>query len=209
MTFWRNLAPNTRTALSAGALVVTMAFTTVVVIPPFYDWFCRVTGFGGATGVAEAAPEEVLDRTITVRFDASLDRSMPWTFRPVERQMTMRIGEPGLAFYEAHNPTDRVVAGTASYNVVPYSAGGFFDKIDCFCFTEQVLQPGETVLMPVSFFVDPAIVDHAEAKYVHTITLGYTFYEIETDVEIDSALPEEQAALTSSSDGAQDATATY
>jgi cytochrome c oxidase assembly protein subunit 11 len=113
---------------------------------------------------------------------------MPWTFKPMQREMTLRIGETGLAFYEAHNPTDHPVAGQAAYNVTPYEAGYFFDKIECFCFTEQVLQPGETVEMPVSFYVDPAIVTDRDAKYVHTITLSYTFYEID--------LPDEQAALT-------------
>jgi cytochrome c oxidase assembly protein subunit 11 len=155
---------------------------------PFYDWFCRVTGFGGVTNTAETGSDVVLDQTITVRFDASLDRGMPWEFTPMQREMTLRIGETGLAFYEAHNPTDRPVAGQASYNVTPYEAGYFFDKIECFCFTEQVLQPGETVEMPVSFYVDPAIVNDRDAKYVHTITLSYTFYEID--------LPDEQAALT-------------
>jgi cytochrome c oxidase assembly protein subunit 11 len=103
--------------------------------------------------------------------------------------MTLRIGETGLAFYEAHNPTDHPVAGQASYNVTPDSAGRFFDKIACFCFEEQVLQPGETVLMPVSFYVDPAIVTDREGQYVHTITLSYTFYEI------DLPEPQEQAML--------------
>lgn len=155
---------------------------------PFYDWFCRVTGFGGVTNTAETGSDVVLDQTITVRFDASLDRGMPWEFTPMQREMTLRIGETGLAFYEAHNPTDRPVAGQASYNVTPYEAGYFFDKIECFCFTEQVLQPGETVEMPVSFYVDPAIVNDRDAKFVHTITLSYTFYEID--------LPDEQATLT-------------
>jgi cytochrome c oxidase assembly protein subunit 11 len=155
---------------------------------PFYNWFCRVTGFGGVTNTAETGSDVILDQTITIRFDASLDRGMPWTFKPVQREMTLRIGETGLAFYEAHNPTDHPVAGQAAYNVTPYEAGYFFDKIECFCFTEQVLQPGETVEMPVSFYVDPAIVDDRDAKYVHTITLSYTFYEID--------LPDEQAALT-------------
>jgi len=155
---------------------------------PFYNWFCRVTGFGGVTNTAETGSDVVLDQTITIRFDASLDRGMPWTFKPMQREMTLRIGETGLAFYEAHNPTDHPVAGQAAYNVTPYEAGYFFDKIECFCFTEQVLQPGETVEMPVSFYVDPAIVDDRDAKYVHTITLSYTFYEID--------LPDEQAALT-------------
>ncbi len=146
---------------------------------PFYDWFCRVTGFGGATDVAEYAPDDVLDQTITIRFDSSLEKGMPWTFKPEVRTMEIRIGETGLAFYEAHNPTDRPIAGSASYNVTPYQAGGFFSKIDCFCFEEQLLLPGQTVMMPVTFFVDPEIVDDREGKYIHTITLGYTFYEID------------------------------
>ncbi len=156
---------------------------------PFYDWFCRVTGFGGATGVAATAPEDILDQTITVRFDASKAKGMPWEFTPVEREMTVRIGETGLAFYEAYNPTDKPVAGQASYNVTPYAAGGYFQKIACFCFEEQVLQPGERVEMPVTFFVDPEIVEDPESKYVHTITLSYTFYEID--------LPEGFSALES------------
>ena len=158
---------------------------------PFYDWFCRVTGFGGVTGVADVAPDEILDQTIKVRFDASKERGMPWEFRPMERQMEIRIGETGLAFYEAYNPTDRPIAGSASYNVAPYEAGGFFSKIDCFCFELQVLMPGERVEMPVTFFVDPGIVTDRDAKYTHTITLGYTFYEID--------LPKEYAALVQGS----------
>jgi len=180
-----------RTLAQTVTLVLVMGSLAWAAVP-FYDWFCRVTGFGGATNVAEAGSDVILDRTITVRFDASLDRDMPWTFKPVEREMTLRIGETGLAFYEATNPTDRPVAGSASYNVTPYSAGGYFDKIACFCFEEQVLQPGETVLMPVSFFVDPAIVEDREAKFVHTITLSYTFYEIDLPAE---APGQEQAAL--------------
>jgi len=159
---------------------------------PLYDWFCRVTGFGGATDVAEAGSEEILDQTITVRFDASLERNMPWEFRPVEREMTLRIGETGLAFYEAYNPTDRPVAGSASYNVTPFEAGGFFYKIQCFCFEEQVLEPGERVEMPVTFFVDPEIVQDRDGKHVHTITLSYTFYEID--------LPESYAAIEAGTD---------
>ncbi len=177
--------PQRTAALTVGVVLVMGALAWASV--PFYDWFCRVTGFGGATGVAETGSDVILDQTIKVRFDASLDREMPWTFRPAQREIEIRLGETGLAFYEAHNPTDRPVAGTASYNVAPFEAGGFFTKIDCFCFEMQVLQPGETVLMPVSFYVDPDIATDRDAKYVHRITLSYTFYE--TD------LPEEQAAL--------------
>lgn len=153
---------------------------------PLYDWFCRVTGFGGTTAVAEAGSDEILDQTIVIKFDASLERGMPWEFKPVQREMEVRIGETGLAFYEAYNPTDRPVAGQASYNVAPYAAGGYFTKIDCFCFEYQVLQPGERVQMPVSFFVDPEIVNDADGKHAPHITLSYTFHV--TDIEEDTAL---------------------
>lgn len=175
-----------KTVFQLVAVVVTMG-TLAWAAVPLYDLFCRVTGYGGRTVVAEAGSEDILEQMITIRFDASKERDMPWNFKPVQREMKMRIGETGLAFYEAHNPTDRPVAGSASYNVAPYAAGGFFSKIDCFCFEEQVLQPGERVQMPVTFFVDPEIVADAEGKYVHTITLSYTFHEID--------LPEGFAAL--------------
>lgn len=171
------LSGNQKTAFLAMGVVVLMASLSFAAVP-FYRWFCQVTGFAGTTNVAAGDSDVIMDQTITVRFDASLDAAMPWTFRPVERTMTLRIGETGLAFYEAHNPTDRVVAGQASYNVTPDQAGAFFDKIECFCFTQQVLQPGQTVLMPVSFFVDPAILTDREGQYVHNITLSYTFYEV-------------------------------
>ena len=144
---------------------------------PFYDWFCRVTGFGGVTQVADSGSDVVLSETVKVRFDASLERDMPWEFKPVQREIEIKIGATGLAFYEAYNPTDKPIAGTASYNVTTYEAGGFFSKIDCFCFEEQVLLPGERVQMPVTFFVDPEIVEDRDAKYTKVITLSYTFYE--------------------------------
>ncbi|ABG31734.1 cytochrome c oxidase assembly protein [Roseobacter denitrificans] len=164
---------------------------------PLYDWFCRVTGFGGVTGVSDVAPEDILDQTITIRFDGSLNNHMPWEFKPVVREMDVRIGESGLAFYEAYNPTDRPVAGSASYNVTPYQAGGFFNKIQCFCFEEQVLQPGERVQMPVTFYVDPEIVDDRDGKHVHTITLSYTFYEIDLPEEYADAQDIEENSDTS------------
>jgi cytochrome c oxidase assembly protein subunit 11 len=182
------LSPKAKTVGQTVSLVVVMGGLAWASVP-FYDWFCRVTGFGGTTMISESAPadDQILDQTIIVRFDASKERGMPWDFKPVERQMEIRIGETGLAFYEAHNPTDRPIAGTASYNVTPYEAGAFFSKIACFCFEEQILQPGETVLMPVTFYVDPAIVTDRDAQFVQQITLSYTFYETE--------LPQEQAAL--------------
>ena len=154
---------------------------------PFYDWFCRVTGFGGITQVAESGSDTVLSETVKVRFDASLERNMPWEFKPAQREMEIQIGATGLAFYEAYNPTDRPIAGTASYNVTPYEAGSFFSKIDCFCFEEQILMPGERVQMPVTFFVDPEIVDDRDAKYTKVITLSYTFYEKDIPLEQEKA----------------------
>ena len=168
----------------AGVVGVMLSLSFAAV--PFYDWFCRTTGFGGTTATGQGA-DKVLDQTITVRFDGSVESGMPWTFRPMQREMTLRIGETGLAFFEAYNPTDQVIAGTASYNVAPDTAGGFFTKIDCFCFTMQVLQPGERVVMPVSFYIDPEIVTDPEGKLVRSITLSYTFHQ--------TPLPDEQAAL--------------
>lgn len=175
-----------RTAIYLISVVATMASLSFAAVP-FYDWFCRTTGFGGTTGVATEAPDTVLDRTVRVRFDASTERGMPWEFHPVQREMTVRIGENVLAFYEAYNPSIRTVGGTASYNVTPDAAGGYFQKIACFCFTEQVLKPGERVQMPVSFFVDPEMLKDPEGQFVQEITLSYTFYE--------TPLPETQAAL--------------
>ncbi len=181
--------PSKTVAQTVGVVVLMggLAWASV----PFYDWFCRVTGFGGTPGQVAENADTVLDQTITVRFDASTDRDMRWDFTPVERLMKVRIGETNLAFYEAHNPTNEPIAGSASFNVAPYQAGAFFNKIECFCFEEQILAPGETVQMPVTFFVDPEIVSDRDAQYVHTITLSYTFYEID--------LPEGYAALDTGS----------
>lgn len=169
----------------AGVALVMVSLSFVAV--PFYSWFCKTTGYGGTTSVAKAAPAKMLDQMVTIRFDASLEAGMPWTFRPEQTTMQLHIGQTGLAFFEATNPTDRVVAGQASYNVTPDQAGGYFTKIDCFCFKEQVLQPHETAQLPVTFYVDPAIVQDPEGKLVHEITLSYTFHEI--------PLPNAQAAL--------------
>ncbi|MEM6634288.1 MAG: cytochrome c oxidase assembly protein [Pseudomonadota bacterium] len=185
--WWQTLSPQGRTVAGLTCVVVGMGALGWAAVP-LYDLFCRVTGYGGTTSVSEVAPDDVLDRTVKVRFDASLDRDMPWYFTPMQREMTVRIGETGLAFYEASNPTMRPVAGSATFNVTPFAAGSYFNKIACFCFEEQILQPGETVQMPVSFYVDPEIVTDAEGKFVHTITLSYTFYEIDAD-EVQANLP--------------------
>ena len=177
-----NEKANQKTAIYALGVVFfmgAMAWASV----PLYDLFCRVTGYGGYTNVSEVESEIILDETITIRFDASLERDMPWEFMPVERQVEVKLGETALAFYEAYNPTSRPIAGSASYNVTPYGAGSFFNKIDCFCFQEQILQPGERMQMPVTFFVDPELVNDKDAKFAKTITLSYTFYEIDLPVD--------------------------
>ncbi len=186
MKLFPNLSGPTRTVAQTVSLVLVMGGLAWASVP-FYDWFCRVTGFGGTPSVSAGSDTEILDQTIKIRFDASLERDMPWQFKPMAREIEIRIGETGLAFYEAYNPTDKPIAGSASYNVTPYEAGGFFAKIDCFCFEEQVLEPGQRVEMPVTFYVDPEIVTDRDAKYVHTITLSYTFYEID--------MPEDYAVL--------------
>ena len=171
-----------RTALLLMAIppvMLGMAYAAV----PLYDWFCRVTGYGGTTSVAAEESAEILDETVTVRFDSNVAPDMPWQFEPKVREMDLRIGETGMMFYEAYNPTDEPVAGTASYNVSPFSAGPFFAKIACFCFEMQVLQPGERVEMPVTFFVDPQLVEDREAGQVRNITLSYTMHRSELPAE--------------------------
>lgn len=144
---------------------------------PLYRLFCKVTGYGGTTRVAEAAPGAVLGREITVRFDASVAKGMPWRFEPQQREMRVRLGEQVLATYSATNLSDRPIVGTATFNVTPDKAGQYFNKIECFCFTEQRLEPGQTVDMPVTFFIDPVLADDPLANEVTTITLSYTFFD--------------------------------
>ena len=179
-----------RTALSLVGVVVVMGALAWAAVP-FYDWFCRVTGFAGTTQISEAAPDEVLDEMVRVRFDANVDSNLDWTFRPMQARMDLKIGENGLAFYEAVNNSDVPITGTASYNVAPEVAGFYFDKIQCFCFTEQTLQPGERMEMPVSFYVDPAIVKDRDSGWVRDITLSYTFHRTEPkQAALDSARTE-------------------
>ncbi|MHA3913326.1 cytochrome c oxidase assembly protein [Halovulum sp. GXIMD14793] len=178
-----------KTAFRLLGIVLIMGAASIAAVP-FYTWFCKVTGFAGVTQQADEGSDIVLEREVTVHFDASKVRGMPWEFKPVQTSMKVRVGETALAFYEAYNPTDRPIAGSAVYSVMPYSMGYYFTKIECFCFTEQVLQPGERVDMPVSFYVDPEMVDSRETKDVLDMTLSYTFREID--------LPEEVTSLTTS-----------
>jgi cytochrome c oxidase assembly protein subunit 11 len=147
---------------------------------PLYRIFCQVTGFGGTTNVAERPSETVSERVITIRFDATVN-GVPWSFQPVQRSIKTHVGETTLAFYRAENQGSEPVTGTATFNVTPLKAGQYFSKIECFCFTEQRLEPGASVEMPVTFFVDPAIEDDRNLDDVTTITLSYTFYPSEEE----------------------------
>ncbi|MEM1381305.1 MAG: cytochrome c oxidase assembly protein [Pseudomonadota bacterium] len=169
---------NTKVAVSVTALVAGMVGLSFAAVP-LYRAFCQVTGWGGTTQVAETYADEVLDREITVRFDASRAEGIPWSFKPVQVSQTLHIGESGLAYYEATNLSSEPIIGSASFNVQPAKAGQFFMKVDCFCFEEQLLQPGETMLMPVTYFVDPQLADEKRLDDVREITLSYTFYRNE------------------------------
>jgi cytochrome c oxidase assembly protein subunit 11 len=162
-------------ALSLVGLVAGMVGLSFASVP-LYRVFCQVTGYGGVPQRAEKAPGEVLDRTVTIRFDGNVDRSLPWTFAPVQQTMDVKIGETALAFFKASNNSSVPVSGRAIFNVSPELAGRYFTKIECFCFKQQTLAAGQTVDMPVTFFVDPKFVDDEDTKDIYEITLSYTFY---------------------------------
>ena len=166
---------NFRVALGSVAIIFAMIGLTAASVP-LYDLFCRVTGYGGTTQKADFPAANAVDREIEIYFNADIDPALPWRFRPVERSQTIKIGQSSLAFYEAINLSDQPVVGTAVFNVTPHKVGYYFNKMQCFCFDQQVLQPGETVSMPVDYFVDPAILDDANTVDVSQITLSYTFF---------------------------------
>jgi cytochrome c oxidase assembly protein subunit 11 len=170
------------TALLATGVIAMMLGLTAAAVP-LYRLFCQVTGYGGTTQVAEALPAGPLGQTVKVRFNAEVDPELPWTFEPAQREVEVRIGEQSLAYYRASNRSDHAIVGQAVFNVTPFKAGPYFDKIACFCFEEQLLQPGEEVDMPVSFFVDPAILEDPNTGDVRTITLSYTFFMLERVAE--------------------------
>lgn len=166
---------NRVTVLALLAVLAGMGGLTAAAVP-LYQIFCQVTGFGGTTRAVAEAPAVASERMITVRFNADVGRDLPWTFKPVQRAITLRVGETGMAVYTAENTSDMVIAGSAVFNVTPHKAGRYFSKIACFCFDEQLLGPGERVDMPVTFFVDPSILADANLADVNTITLSYTFF---------------------------------
>jgi cytochrome c oxidase assembly protein subunit 11 len=163
--------------ISVVAGMVGLSFASV----PLYNLFCRVTGYGGTTQVAAKASDVVSERTVRIRFDASMNSGLGWRFEPEQREMTVRLGETAVAYYRATNLESVGNTGTATFNVTPQKAGLYFQKIDCFCFTEQHLDPGQTVDMPVTFFVDPEMDNDPNVEEVKTITLSYTFFRAEKD----------------------------
>lgn len=173
-------------ALSLAGVVAGMLGLSYAAVP-LYKIFCQVTGFGGTTQRAETAPAQILDRKIAVRFDANLAKGMGWKFRPVQTMVELKIGETALAFYEAENTSTKPVRGTATFNVTPEAAGSYFSKIECFCFTEQQLEPGQRVDMPVTFFIDPEIVNDPDARNISEITLSYTFFPVEESADMAAA----------------------
>lgn len=167
--------------VSLFAVVAAMVGGSYAAVP-LYRIFCQVTGFGGTTNIAEKPSEKISERVITIRFDATVN-GVPWAFQPVQRSIRTHVGESTLAFYRAENLGRRPVTGSATFNVTPLKAGQYFSKIECFCFTEQRLAAGESMEMPVSFFIDPTIEDDRNLDDVTTITLSYTFYPTEEEVK--------------------------
>ena len=164
-------------AFCCGGLVASMVGLSFAAVP-FYSWFCRTTGYGGTTQVAKAAPTQTSDRTITVRFDSNVAGGLPWKFEPEVTEIEVRIGEVVTVNYTVTNQSARATTGEAAYNVAPLTVGAYFQKINCFCFTQQTMAPGEKREMPVVFYVDPAIVNDHENDSLNTITLSYTFYPV-------------------------------
>ena len=166
------------------AIMIGMSFAAV----PLYSWFCRTTGYGGTTQVAKAAPQQTSDRSITVRFDSNVAAGLPWRFEPEQRTINVKLGQVATVYYSVTNEAARVTAGQAGYNVSPSTVGIYFEKINCFCFTEQTMKPNERRDMAVVFYVDPKLAEDSEQNHVDLITLSYTFYPVR--------VPDQAAAST-------------
>lgn len=173
-------------ALMLAGLVAGMVGLSFAAVP-LYRMFCQATGYGGVPQVADVAPDKVLDRKIKVRFDTNVDRELPWQFSAEQRSVDVRIGESTLVFFKAHNNTDKTVSGTAGFNVSPEIAGRYFTKIECFCFKQQTLAAGQSVEMPVTFFIDPEFADDESTKNIEEITLSYTFYRSDDPSDVATA----------------------
>ncbi|MFC4350489.1 cytochrome c oxidase assembly protein [Fodinicurvata halophila] len=173
---------NGKVALLLSGIVFGMVGLSFAAVP-LYELFCQVTGFGGTTQRAEGTASEVSERLVKVRFNADVNGDLPWSFAAEEREMTVRVGENRLAFYKATNESNLPATGVATFNVTPAKAGQYFNKVQCFCFNEQTLQPGQDMEMGVSFFVDPAIEEDPNLDTVKTITLSYTFFRSLDEIE--------------------------
>jgi cytochrome c oxidase assembly protein subunit 11 len=163
-------------AVACGFTVAAMVGAAYAAVP-FYNWFCRATGFNGTTQVATAGPSGMIDRKVTVRFDANVGPGLPWRFEPEQNEIVVRLGQVVTVQYKAINEAARPITAQAAYNVAPLNAGSYFQKINCFCFTEQRLKAGETREMPVVFYVDPSMAKDPDGNEINTITLSYTFYQ--------------------------------
>ncbi|WP_298256615.1 cytochrome c oxidase assembly protein [Bradyrhizobium sp.] len=174
----RGLTRDAAVAAICGLMVVLMVGAAYAAVP-FYNWFCRATGFNGTTQVATSAPKGApLERKVTVRFDSNVAGGLPWKFEPEQTEVDVRIGEVKTIFYKVTNQSARTTTGQAAYNVAPLTVGAYFEKINCFCFTEQTMAPGETREMPVVFYVDRSIVKDHDNDTLSAITLSYTFYPV-------------------------------
>ena len=181
----KDISPDQRLAKRHRAVAGRAGFIALVMLGlafasvPLYRIFCQATGFAGTTMRATAASKTVIDKTITVRFDGNVANGLAWKFEPVRSTIEVKLGETRVALYRAKNLSNKTIVGTATFNVAPESAGAYFNKLACFCFTEQTLKPGEEVEMPVSFFVDPAFATARETRGITQITLSYTFFPAE------------------------------
>jgi cytochrome c oxidase assembly protein subunit 11 len=164
-------------AAACGVFVAAMVGMSYAAVP-LYSWFCRTTGFAGTPILSHQAPTQISDRHVTVRFDANIGPGLPWRFEPERNSIDVRLGEVVTIYYNVTNLAARETAGQAAYNVAPTTIGGYFDKINCFCFTEQRLAPGEKREMAVVFYVDPEMAKDSEQDDLNTITLSYTFYPV-------------------------------
>ena len=173
---------NARTGVVLAGIVAGMVGLSFASVP-LYRLFCQVTGYGGTTQIAAAAPGAVSERVIKVRFNADIAPGLPWSFKPVQREIALKVGESGLAYFRARNLAAKAVTGTSTFNVTPLKAGKYFSKVQCFCFDEQRLEAGQELDMAVSFFVDPEILSDRNLDEVKTITLSYTFFRAPGDAE--------------------------
>jgi cytochrome c oxidase assembly protein subunit 11 len=180
-------------AACCGAVVAGMVGAAYASVP-FYNWFCRTTGYGGTPRVAERAPDQVLSRTLTIRFDSNVAPGLPWKFEPEQNEIKVRIGEVATVHYKVINQAAREISGQASYNVSPPQVGAYFDKINCFCFTEQRMKAGETREMAVVFYVDPLIATDRDQDNLNTITLSYTFYRLPESARPPAEAPDTKAS---------------